>query len=187
MSVEAMNMALETLECIDSPLHMTELRSVGRAITALRAALAEDAMQRLTDVQQEMGATSQESRQVEPVAYVTGYSKGYATVQPIDPCLLMPVGMGLYRSPPTINEMETVEPVAVWELQESGWEIVCDGDWVKELPLGTKIYTAAQRKPLTNAEIDRVWRSVDYKISYDNFRLAIARAIERAHGIGSEE
>lgn len=42
----------------------------------------------------------QESRQVEPVAYVTGYSKGYATVQPVDPCLLMCVGMALYRSPP---------------------------------------------------------------------------------------
>ncbi|RPJ30069.1 MAG: hypothetical protein EHM17_17365 [Verrucomicrobiaceae bacterium] len=44
-----------------------------------------------------------------------------------------------------------------------------------------------KRKPLTDEEIDRVWRSVDYKISYDNFRLAIARAIERAHGIGGEE
>lgn len=40
------------------------------------------------------------AQQVEPVAYVTGYSKGYATVRPIDPCLLMPVGMALYRSPP---------------------------------------------------------------------------------------
>lgn len=53
--------------------------------------------------------TCQESRHVEPVAYVTGYSKGYATVRPVDPCLLMPVGMALYRLPPTINEMETVE------------------------------------------------------------------------------
>jgi oligoendopeptidase F len=44
-----------------------------------------------------------------------------------------------------------------------------------------------KQKPLTEEEIDRVWRSVDYKISYDNFRLAIARAIERAHGIGGEE
>jgi hypothetical protein len=123
MSIEAMKQALEALDCINSPLHMTELRSVGRAITALRAAIesqervmklrqdiahhlaladginAELAMQRLTDVQQETGATSQESRQVEPVAYVTGYSKGYAIVEPVDPCLLMCVGMALYRAP----------------------------------------------------------------------------------------
>jgi hypothetical protein len=76
MSIEAMKQALDALDCINSPLHMTELRSVGRAITALRAAIesqervmklrqdiahhlaladginAELAMQRLTDVQQ---------------------------------------------------------------------------------------------------------------------------------------
>lgn len=45
----------------------------------------------------------------------------------------------------------------------------------------------SQRKPLTEDEIDRAWRSVDYKISYDNFRIEVARAIERAHGIGNEE
>ena len=92
---------------------------------ALRAALAEESMQRLTDVQQNMEgeklshpsdhlraalaeATIKDNLTVEPVAYVTGYSKGYAIVRPVDPCLLMCVGMALYRSPPTINEMETV-------------------------------------------------------------------------------
>lgn len=44
--------------------------------------------------------TCQESRQVEPVEYVTGFSKGYAVIQPVDRSLLMPVGMALYRSPP---------------------------------------------------------------------------------------
>jgi len=44
-----------------------------------------------------------------------------------------------------------------------------------------------ERKPLTDDEIDRAWRSVDYKISYDNFRIEVARAIERAHGIGGEK
>jgi hypothetical protein len=51
----------------------------------------------------------------------------------------------------------------------------------------TDVQQEMERKPLTDEELDRVWRSVDYKISYDNFRLAIARAIERAHGIGGEE
>jgi len=63
------------------------------------ARLAEIAMQRLTGVQQEIDATIKDNLTVEPVAYVTGYSKGYATVRPVDPCLLMPVGMALYRSP----------------------------------------------------------------------------------------
>lgn len=54
--IKAMKLALEALECINSPLHMTELRSVGRAIIALRAAIAEASMQRLTDVQQEIEA-----------------------------------------------------------------------------------------------------------------------------------
>jgi len=37
----------------------------------------------------------------------------------------------------------------VFELQESGWEIICDLDWIQTLPFGTKLYTtppAAQRE-----------------------------------------
>ncbi len=33
-----------------------------------------------------------------------------------------------------------VQPV--FELQESGWEIICDLDWIQTLPFGTKLYTA---------------------------------------------
>ena len=29
----------------------------------------------------------------------------------------------------------------VFELQESGWEIICDLDWIQTLPFGTKLYT----------------------------------------------
>ena len=75
---------------------------------ALRAALAEDAMPRLTDVQQGMDATIKDNLTVEPVAYVTGYSKGRCIIEAVDPAWLLPVGMALYRSP-TINEMKTVE------------------------------------------------------------------------------
>jgi hypothetical protein len=32
------------------------------------------------------------------------------------------------------------ELVAVWELQESGWETICDGDWLMTLPRGTRLY-----------------------------------------------
>jgi hypothetical protein len=60
-------------------------------------------------------------------------------------------------------------------------------DDATKYPKGTKLYTAPpQRKPMTDEEIDVAWRSVDYTKSYENFRIEIARAIERAHGIGDE-
>ena len=39
------------------------------------------------------------------------------------------------------------EPVAVWELQEDGWDTICDGDWLKTLPVGTKLYTTPPQRP----------------------------------------
>ena len=43
-----------------------------------------------------------------------------------------------------------------------------------------------KRYPLNDEQIDAAWRSVDYTQSYEDFRIAIARAIERAHGIGDD-
>ena len=40
-----------------------------------------------------------------------------------------------------IAEAEKQEPVAVWELQECGWETICDPDWLMTLPIGTLLYT----------------------------------------------
>ena len=37
-------------------------------------------------------------------------------------------------------------PVAVWELQEDGWDTICDGDWLKTLPVGTKLYTTPPKR-----------------------------------------
>ena len=130
---DIIRMALEALEeyspiPTDGPWHKRH----HKAITALRAALAEEAMQRLTDVQQEM--------ERKPVAYLTGYSKGYATVQLVDPCWLMCVGMALYRSP-------------------------------------------YKYKPLTDEEIEQLMKWPEKGTDL----LEFARAIERAHGIGSEE
>ena len=49
------------------------------------------------------------------------------------------------------------------------------------------LYTAPpQRKPLTDEEISFITASVPLKLSSE-FVLNIARAIERAHGIGGEE
>jgi len=35
----------------------------------------------------------------------------------------------------------------VFELQESGWEIICDLDWIQTLPFGTKLYTTPPAQP----------------------------------------
>ncbi len=98
-------------------------------------------------------------------------------------CLLLAYNVLKKR---TTQESRQVEPVAVWELQESGWEIICDGDWVKELPLGTKLYTAPpKREPLTDEEIAVTAAACNSLES--EFLADFARAIERAHGIGDEE
>ena len=176
MSIEAMRLALDALEVAES---WGTWHRGSEAITALRAALAE--------------ATIKDNLTVEPVAYVTGFSKGYATVQPVDPCLLMCVGMALYRSPPTINEMETVEPVAWLQIgvgDHEGTVIVTTTEpktwnpaWWKFKPL----YTApTKRKPLTDDEISRIDDATPFHENVE-WEVRFARAIERAHGIGGEE
>lgn len=51
------------------------------------------------------------------------------------------------------------------------------------------LYTAPpQRKPLTEEEIQAAWDSVDMRHPRGNeTRIAFARAIERAHGIGGDD
>lgn len=77
-------------------------------------------------------------------------------------------------------QQEQEPGVAVFELQESGWEIICDGDWIQTLPLRTKLYTSpqpAQRKPwvgLTQQDIDIAFDDTQEGGGFDDF----ARAIE---------
>jgi hypothetical protein len=42
-------------------------------------------------------------------------------------------------------KQEQGELVAVWELQESGWETICDGDWLMTLPIGTRLYYTKEK------------------------------------------
>tara|TARA_R110000868_G_scaffold191533_2_gene435708 strand:+ start:117 stop:530 length:414 start_codon:yes stop_codon:yes gene_type:complete len=88
---------------------------------------------------------------------------------------------------PTINEMETVEPVA--------WQWLNTGTFRKRLPKTavaenwTPIYAAPRnRKPLTDADIETVADSLpaDDLGMPTTWHLRLARAIERAHGIGGE-
>ncbi|MEY4720061.1 MAG: hypothetical protein RL563_2679 [Pseudomonadota bacterium] len=69
MSIEAMKMALEALQYP----WKSQPHTVVNAITALRAAIAEAAMQRLTDVQQEM--------EQQPVAWVPQWAHDRLTGQ----------------------------------------------------------------------------------------------------------
>jgi hypothetical protein len=47
------------------------------------------------------------------------------------------------------------------------------------VPLYTHVQPKAEPARLTDEEIDVAWRSVDYTQPYDDFRIAVARAIER--------
>lgn len=224
---EAAQLALDALESVE-PWEVVDHDPFAAAITALRAALAEGAIQRLTDVHQEMDCygdgnvyrgqrssdsktptltingmpavegplsesqlTCQESRQVEPVAYVTGYSKGRCIIEAIDPDWLMPVGMALYHSPPTISKTETVEPVA-WLIESYDiyakrtlQRLVFDNPKNMQSVKITAYYAAPpKRKPLTEEEITQCWQRMGG--GFDKY-TTFARAIERAHGIGGEK
>jgi hypothetical protein len=231
---------------MDSRVPKTEREhAAAREIERLRAALAENAMRRLTDVQQEIendsfdkqpasgihlgisngadrdveamtdvqqemdcygdgnvyrGQRSSDSKTatltikdnltVEPVAYVTGYSKGRCIIEAVDPDWLLPVGMALYRSP-TINEMETVEPVA-WRTKNAnppGGYVVFQQYPSAVANLGGEIeplYAAPpRRKPLTDEEIAVTAAACNSLES--EFLVDFARAIEKAHDIGGKE
>lgn len=63
--------------------------------------------------------------------------------------------------------------------------VIRRGDFYASHGIPVFTHPPAVREPLTDAEIDAAWRSVDYQASYDQFRLDVGRAIEAAHGIKS--
>jgi hypothetical protein len=53
----------------------------------------------------------------------------------------------LYEAIETLRaRLAQPEPVAVWELQEGGWDTIADADWMESLPIGTKLYTAPPQR-----------------------------------------
>jgi len=72
-----------------------------------------------------------------------------------------------------IAEAQKQEPVAVWELQEDGWDTIADPDWMEKLPVGTKLYTAPPKREWVGlTEVD-IYDAMDNE---DEFEFA--RAIE---------
>lgn len=142
-----------------------------KAITDLRAALAEDAMQRLADEQQMIERGTKAWADVPDATAWVNEMRGNVPA-------------------PTSQESRQVEPVA-WMCSDetmcrSGYERfsrVCEGPW--NIP----VYTAPpQRKPLTEEAIAALLsQSAGIDIKLNGGDLLFARAIERAHGIGGEE
>jgi len=53
-------------------------------------------------------------------------------------------------------------------------------DNAKDIKLGDKLYAAPKQwVGLTDDEIDAAWRSVDYTVAYEQFRIDVARAVEQ--------
>lgn len=132
------------------------------------------------------------NKMVAPVAYVTGFSKGYAVVQPVDRSLLMPVGMALYRSPPNQSEdaLGMVEPVA-WRYipSERLRDVVLTSDPSQArlaADYGCEVqplYPAPpKRDPLTDEQIEFRFGRKPTK-----YMMFLIRSTERAHDIGGEE
>jgi len=48
------------------------------------------------------------------------------------------------------------EPVAVWELQEGGWDTIADPEWMESLPIGTKLYTAPPQREWQGLTADEI-------------------------------
>jgi hypothetical protein len=73
-----------------------------------------------------------------------------------------------------IAELESQEPVAVWELFEDGWDSIADPEWMESLPIGTKLYTHPLQRTwvgLTDEEIQVVAkqaRSKDHAVTLTN-------------------
>ena len=70
----------------------------------------------------------------------------------------------------------------VFELQKSGWEIICDLDWIQTLPFGTLLYTtppAAQRQwvGLTDEEITELEETTTC-LANESWLRNLTRAIE---------
>ena len=79
-----------------------------------------------------------------------------------------------------IAELESQEPVAT-VTSETGADITMSWWHEPALPIGTKLFTHPPQRTwvgLTDEEIDKAWRSVDYTVPWEQHRIDIAKAIE---------
>mgnify|MGYP003652254974 CR=1 FL=1 len=183
---EAAQQALEILEEIH-PGNMTPLAegAWSTAITALRAALAETAMQRLTDEQQEI---ENDSFDKQPAS---GIHLGVSDGADRDVEAMTDVQQEIEKTHTSVdNEYTPVKPVA-WRTKNAtppGGYVVFQQYPSAVANLGGEIeplYTAPpKRKPLTAPQIHELdWPD---GVAFEDI-LEFTRALERAHGIGGDE
>jgi hypothetical protein len=74
------------------------------------------------------------------------------------------------------------EPVAVWELQEGGWDTIADRDWMESLPIGTKLYTGPPQREwvgLTDDEVKEIIWNLPYEPSQEHICAIEAKLKEK--------
>ena len=157
MSREAMQMALEALE--SDPTSLAWLISKKQAITALRKALvdADDTSEKHVD---EMVKTEHDKQIEIAQAYERGWNAALAQQEPV--AWITDGGKG-----------------ELWWYQSSKFDE--EGNLIGPNPDDIPLYTAPPKREwvgLTDEEIDTAWRSVDYTVSYEQFRIDIAHTIE---------
>ena len=90
-------------------------------------------------------------------------------------------------APPALElpqgEQGTAAMAKVVGMDEYGPMLLWNRAWT-DFPVGTKLYTHSQRKPLTDEQITDLWIKHACSGAYIH---AFAQAIERTHGIGGEE
>ena len=186
MSKEAMKLALEALRMPCNFWNKVQFIRVTEATKALEEALAK----------QEQG---------EPVAWRYKPVREdnprweYTTQHPLD------MGDG-YLRPSLVEYCKCIEPLYATEkpklmlekfremkdlLEDSVQQEPATKEQIREaIVFNLPLYTTQQQrpsrsdiKPLTDEQIDKAWRSVDYTVPWEQHRIDIARAIEAAHNI----
>jgi hypothetical protein len=180
---EAMKLALFALDIVK--IQYTQSRHINEAITALKERLAQEtALQALHDENERLGLYRDAYAEQEPVAWFSPSGNLYKTrfhatangEQVVTP---------LYTAPPQRTEQK---PVA--------WQFFQDGKWHNGMEVNDhRNHTEAagvpvrdlyahppQRKPLTDKQIEQVWKRVQANDFHDCVQ-PFARAIEAAHGI----
>ena len=168
---KALKLALEALETL-----MIERGSIyDQAITAIKEALANEALEKMAENARELGLDYEPTQ--EPVAWkydVTYNQDGTVSVA-------LPDGDELRIVLP--NQQEPY--CWTWDVWVSGGKWRAEYGWKKPERQVTNLQplytTPPQRKPLTDEEIETYRHMIDWTAhwSYINF----ARAIEAAHGI----
>jgi hypothetical protein len=146
-----------------------------KAITAIKAALANEALERKAENARELGLDY-----YVPCCTDKTCSKCKAALEAKDEI----VALVVYRGEICYKSTDDDQSFAIW--------CPVNYDSKHEFADGTKFYTTPpQRKPLTDEEIDKAMAEnkqtlIDATDNYWNMRRAYARIIEAAHGIKGE-